>query len=167
MLKKLLLLGLCFYTFSVTGTDYIAKLKNPLTIEERIRNAINEADYRTIVNLVTHHTREDSLKLYCAIAKDRIGKKTTRSNLWFIKSSVKFSIASSLVYSVYDHFKTKMGGNWKCLVTHLSSVHNLLIDTSILSSCFLAYLLIKDDFYTKHNEQLLIYLYLKNLLKAD
>lgn len=167
MLKKILLLGLWFFTFSISGMEFISKLKNPLTIEERIRNAINEGDYRTVVNLVTPETKPENILHYTAIAKGRIRKTKKRALSWYITTPLKVIASSSILYSMYDHFRTQFGCSKKTVYGHFSVPQNIIKDITTLSSSFLVCLLLKEFIFPKHNEQLLIYLYLEHLISDN
>lgn len=167
MLKKIILMGLSVFTFSVTGMDYIQKLKTPISKEEKIRNAIDQNDFETVVQLVNGETKPENLSLYVTLAKNRIGKRGTKSKLFYATLLTKGLISWGILYSIFNHFysdlKLNIATNKKNILNNYLSVNKSMMHFKALIPSLFVYFLFKDEVFHKYDKEFLIYLYLQHL----
>lgn len=137
---------------------------------ERVVEAISNSDVNTVLSLVKFNN--EHLEEYYELSQCSFG--TAPKVGWTTQALgiTKILLAAALFYKTGDHFKTEYQqfNSFMSFINRYKSIHHVLMDTAILSQLAFTYMAVSSGINninpkSSYKKQLLINLYLQNLLR--
>lgn len=173
-MKKLLftiLIGLNTQLASLPNIKNIFNYKKVETLDQ-IELAILNSDVDKVLTLLNKNTSLSDLQHYLYLCECNFGRAPKASVQKKLLGTVKFVLGISLFYKTMDYFKQELGKTGFNVKTRYNNVHTILMDIAGLSGFISCYGFVLSAVniinpHSNHKKQLLIRLYLDNLIKNN
>lgn len=156
----------------INAMNYIKNIFSGSNITDQIEKAIDNDDFKSVHELVTKEMDDETINYYIQYAQNASGRPKKSSLPSRIKGSCKIVLGLALLYKAADYFKNEYQSlkTPSEILSRYRSVHNVMMDLACLSGVISSYGTLSAGFHhieprTNYKKQLLINLYLKNLLK--
>ena len=142
----------------------------PKSVNDKILDAITDADVNTVLSKVK--ADNPNISKYLQLSNSSFGVSPKVSISTKLLGISKIALASALLYKTGDYFKTEYSrfNSFAMFIKQYKSIHNILMDTATLSQLVFSYMALNSGINninprSCYKKQLLIKLYLENLLK--